>query len=163
MTEDLALKQAARADRDIAAGNYRGPLHGIPWGAKDLLSTRGIPTTWGATPFKDQMIDEDATVVQRLEEAGAVMVAKLTLGALAWGDVWFGWAHQQSVEPGTGVERLVGRAGVRHGGGSGRFRHRLGDLGLDRFTIDPLRHDRAAAHLRSRQPPRGDGPLMDDG
>ena len=90
LTEDLALKQAARADREIAAGRYRGPLHGIPWGAKDLLSTRGIPTTWGAMPFKGQMIDEDATVVQRLEEAGAVLVAKLTLGALAWGDVWFG-------------------------------------------------------------------------
>ncbi len=90
LTEDLALKQAARADREIAAGRYRGPLHGIPWGAKDLLSTRGIPTTWGATPFKEQMIDEDATVVTRLEEAGAVLVAKLTLGALAWGDVWFG-------------------------------------------------------------------------
>jgi Asp-tRNA(Asn)/Glu-tRNA(Gln) amidotransferase A subunit family amidase len=90
LTEDLALKQAARADREIAAGRYRGPLHGIPWGAKDLLATRGIPTTWGATPFKDQIIDDDATVVRRLEEAGAVLVAKLTLGALAWGDVWFG-------------------------------------------------------------------------
>ncbi len=90
LTEDLALKQAARADREIAAGKYRGPLHGIPWGAKDLLSTRGIPTTWGATPFKEQVFDQDATVVRRLEEAGAVLVAKLTLGALAWGDVWFG-------------------------------------------------------------------------
>jgi Asp-tRNA(Asn)/Glu-tRNA(Gln) amidotransferase A subunit family amidase len=90
LTEDLALEQATRADREIAAGKYRGPLHGIPWGAKDLLSTRGIRTTWGATPFKDQIIDEDATVVRRLEEAGAVLVAKLSLGALAWGDVWFG-------------------------------------------------------------------------
>lgn len=89
LTEALALSQAGRADREIAAGDYKGPLHGIPWGAKDLLSTRGIPTTWGATPFKDQVIDEDATVVRRLEQAGAVLVAKLSLGALAWGDVWF--------------------------------------------------------------------------
>jgi len=90
LTEDLALKQAARADREIAAGKYRGPLHGIPYGAKDLLSVEDYRTTWGATPYKDQMIDDNAAVVKRLEEAGAVLVAKLTLGALAWGDVWFG-------------------------------------------------------------------------
>jgi Asp-tRNA(Asn)/Glu-tRNA(Gln) amidotransferase A subunit family amidase len=90
LTEELALKQAARADEEIAAGHYRGPLHGIPWGAKDLLSVKGYKTTWGAMPFKDQVIDQDAAVVQKLEEAGAVLVAKLTLGALAWGDVWYG-------------------------------------------------------------------------
>ncbi|MDX1387750.1 MAG: amidase [Acidobacteriota bacterium] len=88
-TDDLAMKQAERADREIAAGGYRGPLHGIPWGAKDLLAVPGYRTTWGATPFKNQVIDETATVVARLEEAGAVLVAKLTLGALAWGDVWY--------------------------------------------------------------------------
>ena len=90
LTEELALEQAQRADRELAAGRYRGPLHGIPWGAKDLLSKRGYPTTWGAEPFREQTLDDDATVVTRLEEAGAVLVAKLTLGALAWGDVWFG-------------------------------------------------------------------------
>jgi Asp-tRNA(Asn)/Glu-tRNA(Gln) amidotransferase A subunit family amidase len=90
LTEDLAMKQAKRADAEIAAGRYRGPLHGIPYGAKDLLAVRGYPTTWGATPYKDQMIDEDAVVIQKLDEAGAVLVAKLTMGALAWGDVWFG-------------------------------------------------------------------------
>lgn len=90
LTEELALSQAKQADEEIAGGHYRGPLHGIPWGAKDLLSTRDIPTTWGAMPFKDQVIDTDATVIERLREAGAVLVAKLTLGALAWGDVWFG-------------------------------------------------------------------------
>ena len=90
LTEELALAQAERADQEIAAGHYRGPLHGIPWGAKDLLATKGIPTTWGAKPYQAQMIDIDATVVQRLAEAGAVLVAKLTMGALAWGDVWFG-------------------------------------------------------------------------
>ena len=90
LTEELALKQARRADNEIAAGKYRGPLHGIPWGAKDLLSTKGIKTTWGAMTYKNQIINEDATVVKRLEEAGAVLVAKLSMGALAMGDVWFG-------------------------------------------------------------------------
>jgi Asp-tRNA(Asn)/Glu-tRNA(Gln) amidotransferase A subunit family amidase len=90
LTEDRALAQARRADRELAQGIWRGPLHGVPWGAKDLLAVRGYPTTWGAAPFREQVIDEDATVVQRLDEAGAVLVAKLTLGALAWGDVWYG-------------------------------------------------------------------------
>jgi Asp-tRNA(Asn)/Glu-tRNA(Gln) amidotransferase A subunit family amidase len=90
LTEDLAIKQAAQADAEIKAGKYRGPLHGIPWGAKDLLATKGIKTTWGATPYKDQVIDLDATVVERLREAGAVLVAKLSMGALAQGGVWFG-------------------------------------------------------------------------
>jgi Asp-tRNA(Asn)/Glu-tRNA(Gln) amidotransferase A subunit family amidase len=89
LTEELARQQAKRADKEIAAGRYRGPLHGIPWGAKDLLAVKGYKTTWGAMPYKDQLIDADATVVRRLEEAGAVLVGKLTLGALAWGDVWF--------------------------------------------------------------------------
>lgn len=89
-TEERALEQAERADREIASGKYRGPLHGIPWGAKDLLAARGYRTTWGSVPFKEQVIDMDATVVERLEQAGAVLIAKLTLGELAWGDVWFG-------------------------------------------------------------------------
>lgn len=89
LTEELALKQAARADSEIAAGNYRGPLHGIPYGAKDLLAVRGYKTTWGAMPYKDQMLDYNATVIKKLEEAGAVLVAKLSMGALAWGDVWY--------------------------------------------------------------------------
>ena len=90
LTEELALKQANKADKEISEGKYRGPLHGIPYGAKDLLAVTGFKTTWGAVPYKDQVIDEDATVIKKLEDAGAVLVAKLTLGALAWGDVWFG-------------------------------------------------------------------------
>src|SRR4029077_17916016 len=78
------------AARERAAARYRGPLHGIPWGAKDLLSARGYPTTWGSVPFKHQAFDEDATVVQRLGAGGAVLVAKTAVGELAWGDVWFG-------------------------------------------------------------------------
>ena len=90
LTEDRALKQAAEADKEIAAGKYRGPLHGIPWGAKDLLAVRGYRTTWGAAGFEEQAFDYDATVVDRLDAAGAVLVAKLTMGALAQGDLWFG-------------------------------------------------------------------------
>jgi Asp-tRNA(Asn)/Glu-tRNA(Gln) amidotransferase A subunit family amidase len=90
LTRDLALEQARRADAEIAAGKYRGPLHGIPWGTKDLLDTKGIRTTWGAEPYKDRVPDADAAVVQRLHRAGAVLVAKLSLGALALNDVWFG-------------------------------------------------------------------------
>ena len=90
LTPDLALEQARRADAEIAAGKYRGPLHGIPWGVKDLLDTRGIRTTWGAEPFRDRVPDRDAVVVERLYRAGAVLLAKLSLGALALNDVWFG-------------------------------------------------------------------------
>ena len=89
-TDDLALKQAEQADNEIARGNYRGPLHGIPWGAKDLISYPGYKTTWGAGPFKEQTLNTKATVARKLEEAGAVLIAKLTLGALAMGDGWFG-------------------------------------------------------------------------
>ena len=90
LTEGLALEQAGEADREIRAGRYRGPLHGIPWGAKDLFATRGVRTTWGARPYEQQVIDQDATVVERLRTAGAVLVAKLSMGALALGGVWFG-------------------------------------------------------------------------
>ncbi|HEY3384036.1 MAG TPA: amidase [Vicinamibacterales bacterium] len=90
LTEELALAQAAQADKEIRAGRYRGPLHGIPWGAKDLFATKGIRTTWGAKPYENQVLDLDATVVERLREAGAVLVAKLSMGSLAQGGVWFG-------------------------------------------------------------------------
>lgn len=89
-TEERAFRQAKIADEEIAAGKYRGLLHGIPFGVKDLLATKDYKTTWGAVPYKDQMIEEDATVIKKLEEAGAVLIAKLSMGALAWGDVWFG-------------------------------------------------------------------------
>jgi Asp-tRNA(Asn)/Glu-tRNA(Gln) amidotransferase A subunit family amidase len=89
LTEELAMKQARKAEEEIARGRYRGPLHGIPWGAKDLFATKGIPATWGALPYKDQVFDYDATVVTRLREAGAVLVAKLSMGELAQGARWF--------------------------------------------------------------------------
>jgi Asp-tRNA(Asn)/Glu-tRNA(Gln) amidotransferase A subunit family amidase len=101
-TDDLARKQAERADREIAAGRYRGPLHGIPWGAKDLIAVPGYKTTWGAPPFKDQSLDQLATVARRLEDAGAVLVAKLSLGALAMGDRWFGGTTRNPWNPEIG-------------------------------------------------------------
>ena len=102
LTEERARTRAKEADREIAAGKYRGPLHGLPWGAKDLLAAKGYRTTWGAGGFENQMIDEDATVVKRLDEAGAVLVAKLTLGALALGDNWFGGVTRNPWNSGQG-------------------------------------------------------------
>ncbi len=90
LTEDMALEQARKADKEIASGKYRGLLHGIPYGLKDLVQVEGYKTTWGAAPYKEQQLDGNATVYKKLEEAGAVLVAKLSMGALAWGDVWFG-------------------------------------------------------------------------
>jgi Asp-tRNA(Asn)/Glu-tRNA(Gln) amidotransferase A subunit family amidase len=96
LTKELALEQARQADAEITAGKYRGPLHGIPWGGKDLLDTAGVPTTYGAEPFRNRVPKEDAAVVKRLHAAGAVLVAKLSLGALALNDIWFGG---QTVNP----------------------------------------------------------------
>jgi Asp-tRNA(Asn)/Glu-tRNA(Gln) amidotransferase A subunit family amidase len=102
LTPELALEQAARADQELRAGKLRGPLHGIPWGAKDLLDTNGIPTTWGARTHADRVPNRDAGVVQRLHDAGAVLVAKLTLGALAYGDIWDGGRTNNPWNPAEG-------------------------------------------------------------
>jgi len=90
LTEDSALARAKKADEEIAAGKYKGLMHGIPFGVKDLLAAKGYKTTWGAMPFKDQIINEDASVIKKLEDAGGILIAKLTMGALAMGDVWYG-------------------------------------------------------------------------
>lgn len=102
LTEGMATIQAARADEEIRKGKYRGPLHGLPYGLKDLFAVRGANTTWGATPYRDQYIDHDCTVHQKLQAAGAVLVAKLTLGALAMDDKWFGGQTKTPWNPGTG-------------------------------------------------------------
>src|SRR6202047_2520071 len=129
-TREHALVQARKADEEIAGGTYRGPLHGIPWGAKDLLDTAGIRTTYGAEPFQNRVPAEDSVVVKRLHEAGAVLVAKLTLGALALNDIWFGgqtmnpWLPEEassgsSAGPGAAVAAgLVGFAVGSETGGS---------------------------------------------
>ncbi len=99
LTEELALKQAEEAEREIKRGKYRGPLHGIPCGVKDLFATKGIKTTWGAEPFRNQMIDYDSTVVERLNNAGAVLLAKLSMGALAMGGRWFAGMTRNPWQP----------------------------------------------------------------
>src|SRR5690242_10024769 len=127
-TRDLALKQARQADAEIAAGRYRGPLHGIPWGGKDLLDTAGIPTTYGAEPYRNRVPKEDAAVVKRLHAAGAVLAAKLSLGALALNDVWFGgqtmnpWLLQEGASgssAGPGAATAAGLVGFAIGSETG--------------------------------------------
>jgi Asp-tRNA(Asn)/Glu-tRNA(Gln) amidotransferase A subunit family amidase len=112
LTEEHALKQAAAADADLKRGKYRGPLHGIPWGAKDLFATKGIKTTWGAEPYRDQVIDYDSTVVERLNDAGAVLVAKLSMGALAQGGRWFAGVTRNPWQP---EEAQIGSSGSSAG------------------------------------------------
>ena len=102
LTADRALEAARRADAEIEAGRYRGPLHGIPWGAKDIIAAKGYPTTWGAEPFRDQIVDVDAAVVERLDAAGAILVAKLTTGELAFGHNWFGGRTNNPWNPDEG-------------------------------------------------------------
>jgi Asp-tRNA(Asn)/Glu-tRNA(Gln) amidotransferase A subunit family amidase len=102
VTEELSLAQAKRADEELAAGKERGPLHGIPWGAKDLIAVPGYPTTWGSPLFREQVRPETATVYRKLEEAGAVLVAKTSVGELAWGDVWFGGTTKNPWKPEQG-------------------------------------------------------------
>src|SRR5579864_8638614 len=128
LTKDLALAQAKQADTEIAAGKYRGPLHGIPWGGKDLLDTSGIPTTYGAEPYRNRIPKEDAAVVKRLHAAGAVLVAKLSLGALALNDIWFGgqtvnpWLPEESASgssAGPGAATAAGLVGFSIGSETG--------------------------------------------
>ncbi len=115
LTEELAMQQAEAADREIRSGRYRGPLHGIPCGVKDLFATKGIRTTWGAEPFREQMIDVDATVIERLREAGAVLVAKLSMGALAQGGRWFKGMTRNPWQP---EETMQGSSGSSAGSAS---------------------------------------------
>jgi Asp-tRNA(Asn)/Glu-tRNA(Gln) amidotransferase A subunit family amidase len=128
LTESRARALAEQADAEIAEGRYRGPLHGIPWGAKDIISAQGYPTTWGAAPFEDQTFDFDATVVERLDDAGAVLVAKLTTGELAFGDNWFGgrtnnpWNPEQGSSgssAGSGAATAAGLVGFAIGTDTG--------------------------------------------
>ncbi|HKG90583.1 MAG TPA: amidase [Gemmatimonadaceae bacterium] len=125
MTDDRAMRQARALDEELARGKYRGPLHGIPWGAKDLLAVKGYKTTWGAGPYREQVIDADATVVTRLDDAGAILVAKLTLGELAQGDRWFGertrnpwWTEQGSSGSSAGPASTTAAGCVGFGVGS---------------------------------------------
>lgn len=124
LTEDRALEQARKMDRELENGNYRGPLHGIPYGAKDLFAVEGYKTTWGATPYQDQEIEETATVIENLDEAGAVLIAKTTLGALAYGDVWFDGKTRSPWNPERGSSGSS--AGSASGTAAGMFPFALG-------------------------------------
>jgi Asp-tRNA(Asn)/Glu-tRNA(Gln) amidotransferase A subunit family amidase len=117
ITDDLALREARRADQEIAAGKYRGPLHGIPYGIKDLFAVKGYPTTWGAAPFKDRIIDLDATVVTRLREAGAVLMGKLATGELALDDIWFAGQTMNPWDPSMGSQGSSAGPGSATAGG----------------------------------------------
>lgn len=124
LTEERAMEQARKMDRELEDGNYRGPLHGIPYGAKDLFAVEGYKTTWGAVPYKDQEIDETATVIEKLDDAGAVLIAKTTLGALAYGDVWFDGKTRSPWNPERGSSGSS--AGSASGTAAGLFPFALG-------------------------------------
>jgi hypothetical protein len=144
LTEELALAQAARADDQIKRGRYRGPLYGIPYGAKDLLATRGIRTTYGAPPYENQVLDYDATVVERLREAGAVLLAKLTSASSPW--VTCGSAGARATRGSPRAARPDRRrVGQRDGGRSGRLRHRDRNAGQHRQPQRRERRHRACA------------------
>ncbi len=163
LTEERALAQAKAADDEIAAGNYRGPLHGIPWGAKDLLAVKGYPTTWGAGGFEHQTFDEDATVVQRLDEAGAVLVAKFTLGALAMGDKWFGGRTRNpwNMEQGSSGSSAGSASAVA--AGCVAFAIGSETLGVHLLALHALWRHRPAAYVWICTAHRRDGVELDDG
>ena len=167
LTRERALAQAHRANQELLAGHDRGPLHGIPYGAKDLLATKGIPTTWGAEPLREQVFDHDATVVERLEQAGAVLVAKLAMVELAGGigynnpDASFTGPGRTPWNPDALERRLLERLGRRGRRRARAVRDRQRDLGLDPHARGLLRRDRPAAHVRARLAARRDGAVLD--
>ena len=157
LMRESGLAQARRADQEISVGKYRGPLHGVPWGAKDLLDTAGIPTTYGAEPFRNRVPSADAAVVKRLNDAGAVLVAKLSLGALALNDIWFGGQTMNPWLPEEGASGSPKRPRERGRGDRGRAtgRRRTGTPGR-RSGGPRQRLRRMAPHLRRsaiRNPP----------
>ncbi len=160
--DDVARTQAKQADAEIAAGKYKGPLHGIPWGAKDIIAVKGYKTTWGSEAYKDQMLDEEASVVGMLRDAGAVLLAKLTTGELAQGDRWFGGTtripgtpKKVRVDPRQDRPRRLRRAG--------RIRHRLRNQRVDSEPFGALRRHRLASDIRAREPLWRDGAFVDAG
>jgi Amidase len=163
LTEERAMAQAKNADDELAKGKYRGPLHGIPWGANDLLAVRGYPTTWGAGGFETQSFDEDATVVRRLDEAGAVLIAKLTLGALALGDKWFGGRTRNPWNLSQRLKRVL--SGICCGNRCWLrwVCYRIRNIGFDFGSVLPMRHDRLPANFRVRTANWSHGVGLDDG
>ena len=161
LTRERASRQAEQAEREISAGDYKGPLHGIPWGAKDLLATSdGIPTSWGAAPLKDQTFDFDATVVRRLEEAGAVLAGKLAMIELAGG-----MGYRQPTATFTGPPRNPWNRETWTGGSSAGSGAAVA-AGLVPFAIgsgEQLRSCGFATHVWTSEPVRRDGVVLDPG
>ena len=161
--DEVGRAQAKQADAEIAAGKYQGPLHGIPWGAKDIISVKGYKTTWGSAPLKDQMLDYDASVVEMLRDAGAVLIAKLATGELASGDQWFGGQTKSPWDPavgssGSSAGPVVGDRGRMRG-----IRDRHGNERIDSQPGGAMRRRRPAADVRPHQPLRRDGAVVDAG
>ena len=160
VTPDLARAEADAADALLAGGVHLGPLHGIPYGLKDLFDTKGIVTGWGAEPYRDRVPDADATIVRKLRAAGAVLLGKTTVGALAYGDIWYGGRTRNPWNLNEGLQRVERGLGLRDGGGALRVRHRDGDAGIHHLAQPALRHDGPASDLRARVARRRHGSLL---
>jgi hypothetical protein len=158
--EEQALGEAAKMDAELKSGKYRGPLHGIPYGVKDLFATKGVRTTWGSKDFENRVIDEDAEVVRRLRDAGAVLIAKLSTGLFRAGRPVVSRPHEQPVGSAPRLEWLVSRSLIRDRGGLRLVRHRHGDVRLDRLTLTRVRTELAPSDVRPRESPRRNGPRL---
>ena len=152
ITEDIAMQQAMQADNEIAAGKYRGPLHGIPYGLKDLFAVKGTKTTWGAAPYKEQTIDEDAFVYTQLKNAGAVLIAKFTLGALAMGDYWYGGRTKNPWNLKRGSSGSSAGSTAATVAGLVPFAIGTETLGIHHLSIQCLWRNRPAAYIWQHQP-----------
>ena len=164
---DRAMEEAKRAEREIASGTYRGPLHGVPYGLKDLFAAVGAPTSWGAMPFKDQVFHHDSTVARKLNEAGAVLLGKLALVEIA-GGIRYKQPNATFTGPGinpwggtTWAGRFVQRFRLRRQRRACSIRHWIGNVGVDHHALLQLRHRRPAPHVWPRQPSGRNAPLVD--
>ena len=161
--DDHGRAEAKRADAEIAAGRYKGPLHGIPWGAKDIISVKGFKTTWGSPAFKEQSFDYDASVVEMLRDAGAVLIAKLDDRRAGRRRSVVRRPDQEPVGSDAGIERIVGGSFVGDGRRMRRVRHRHRDERIDPEPGGALRPRRPASDVRPHQPLRRDGAVVDAG
>ncbi len=159
--DEVATSQAKQADSEIAAGKYKGPLHGIPWGAKDILTVKGYKTTWGSGAYKDQMLDNQASVVDMLHGAGAVLIAKLTFRRAGSRRPLVRGNNEKSVESRRGLQRILGRTRLGHGGRMRCVRHRHRDQRIYLKPVRPLRRHRTASDLWTHQPSWSDGAFLD--
>lgn len=162
LLETTALASARLADEEIARGKYRGPLHGIPYGIKDLLAVEGTKTTWGAAPYKGQQLDVTATVVNKLNAAGAVLIVKLTMCPGPRRHL-VRRCNKESLGPQPGIQRVLRGISIRHGCRTCSFCHRNRNAGLDCVALHAVRHHRVAPFLRAGEPPRGYGAQLEHG